>query len=65
MNKKKLGIILLVIGVLIVIISLVSDIFGLSTMVGLPQGHGFGNHQIIALVIGLVLVGIGWFLKNK
>jgi hypothetical protein len=65
MNKNSLGTIFLFIGVIIVILSLIADIIGLANTLGLLQDSRFGPIQIIGVVVGLILGGIGWYLKEK
>ena len=65
MKKNSLGTIFLVIGVIIVILSLIADILGLANIIGLSQDSRFGPIQIIGVVVGLILGGIGWYLKEK
>ena len=59
MNKKSVGNILLVIGIVILIFSLLVDV------IGIGKDSAFGFYQIIGAVVGIVVAGIGWFLKNK
>jgi len=65
MKKNSLGTIFLFIGVIIVILSLIADIIGLANTIGLSQDSRFGTTQIIGVVVGLILGGIGWYLKEK
>ena len=59
MNNKSLGNILLVIGIIILIFFVLVDVLGIGV------DPGFGYKQIIGVVVGVVVAGIGWFLKNK
>jgi len=59
MNNKTLGNILLVIGIIILIFFVLVDVIGIGV------DPGFGYKQIIGVVVGVVVAGIGWFLKNK
>ena len=59
MNNKSLGNILLVIGIIILIFFVLVDVLGIGV------DPGFGYKQIIGVVAGVVVAGIGWFLKNK
>ncbi|MFW9951684.1 MAG: hypothetical protein ACFFKA_16330 [Candidatus Thorarchaeota archaeon] len=65
MKKNTTGNILLVIGVIIVIVSLLSDIIGIANIVGLSQDPIFGPIQISGLVFGVILASIGWYLKGR
>jgi len=65
MKKNTIGYILLVIGVIIVIVSLLSDIIGIANMIGLSQDPIFGPIQIGGILVGVILVGIGWYLKGR
>lgn len=65
MKKNTIGNIFLVIGVIIVIVSLLSDIIGIANMIGLSQDPIFGPIQIGGILVGVILVGIGWYLKGR
>lgn len=65
MKKNSLGKILLVIGVIIIIISLIADIIGIGNIIGLSQNPSFGPVQIGGVLVGIILGGIGWYLKEK
>jgi hypothetical protein len=65
MNKNLTGIYLLVIGIIIIIISLVADILEIANIIGLSQDQGFGPVQIGGVLVGIILGGIGWYLKVK
>ncbi len=47
MNQRSIGIILLIIGLVLAILSLAAD------LIGLGEGGGFGYKQIAGLVVGL------------
>ncbi len=57
-GKKIAGIILVVVGIIITIVSLLADLTGI--------GHGtFGTKQIIGAVVGVIIAGAGVFLMAK
>jgi hypothetical protein len=64
-SKNKLGITLIVIGILLILVSLLADTISIGNVVGANQNPEFGPYQIIALVVGVVVAGIGLYLKNK
>ena len=65
MNKKTIGTILLVIGLVILAIFFLSDILGIPNIFGLGSDPKFGPIQIVGVVVGIIIVGIGWFLRGK
>jgi len=65
MKKNTIGNILLVIGVIIIILSLISDIIGIARIFGISPDPIFGTIQITGVVVGLILGGIGWYLKER
>ena len=65
MKKNSLGILFLVIGVIIVIVSLIADILGIGEIIGLSQDPHFGPIQIGGVLVGIILGGSGWYLKEK
>lgn len=57
-GKKITGIILLIIGIIIIIVSVLADLTGI--------GHGtFGTKQIIGAIVGVIIAGAGVFLMAK
>ena len=58
MNKKTIGIALLVVGVVLLIVSLTADMIGL----GVP---GLGLKQIAGIVGGVVIAVVGYYLYSK
>ena len=58
-DNKKIGIMLLVVGVVILVLSLVADIIGLG---GAP---GFGPNQILGTVVGAIVTITGLVLMSK
>jgi hypothetical protein len=65
MNKNTIGVIFLIIGILVLLVSVISDFIGLPKLLGLGHDPGFGPYQIIGMVLGIILGGIGWLLKGK
>ena len=60
MSKKTLGIILIILGVLLAIVSLAADV------IGIGNGMGIGWKQILGAVVGvLVAVGGVWWGWGK
>ena len=59
MNKKNLGIALLVIGIVVLILSLAAD------MIGIGGAPGFGTKQILGAVAGVVVAAVGFFLYSR
>ena len=60
MSKRTIGIMLVVLGVVVYIVSLAADV------IGIGNGTGIGWKQILGAVIGLlVAVGGGWLALNK
>jgi len=61
MNKKIIGIILLIAGIIVAVVSLTADIIGIS---GDPLN--FGWKQILGTSGGIVVLMVGlWFLQAK
>ncbi|PKO13041.1 MAG: hypothetical protein CVU39_21125 [Chloroflexi bacterium HGW-Chloroflexi-10] len=61
MNKKTIGIILIVLGVLMLAVDLLIEPLNLG-------GPGFGWKQIVLLIAGFIAIGAGYvlgFLKGK
>jgi hypothetical protein len=57
---RALALALVVVGVALVIVSLFADRLGVS-----GGGEGFGFKQLIAVIVGLVLLfgGVGWLMR--
>ena len=59
MSKKTIGIILIVLGVILALVSVFADAIGLG-------GGGFGTKQILGTVIGIVVAVVGiWLAVSK
>lgn len=56
MNKRTLGVILLVVGVIVLLVALGADV------VGLGSSQAFGFKQIIGAVVGVVVAAVGGVL---
>ena len=65
MKKNTLGMTLLIIGIVIVILSMVADNIEIGKIIGSGHDPGFGQAQITGVVVGIILGGIGWYLKEK
>jgi hypothetical protein len=59
MDKKKWGIVLLIVGLILLILSLGADKFGLGSVAG------FGYKQIAGSIAGVVMAVIGYILAFK
>ena len=59
MNKKQLGVALLVIGVVILLLSLLADSIGIGGAVR------FGYRQIAGAVVGVIIAIAGYFLYSR
>jgi len=59
MDKKKLGVALLVIGVIILVIGLLAD------SIGIGGATGFGYKQITAVVVGVITSIVGYILLSR
>ena len=59
-DKKTAGIVLLVIGAIILILSLIADLIGLGVN---PTVFGYG--QIIGVVVGVILIIVGLILRLR
>ena len=60
MSKKTIGIVLIILGVVLTIVSLAADV------IGIGNGTGIGWKQILGAVVGvLVAVGGGWLAWSK
>ena len=59
MNKKNLGIALLVVGIVLLLLSLAAD------MIGVGAGPGFGIKQIVGAATGVVAAIIGFVLYSR
>jgi hypothetical protein len=60
MNKKTIGTVLLVAGVILLLASLTADVIGIG-----EATSAFGYKQIIGTVVGIVAAGAGFFLRSK
>jgi hypothetical protein len=59
MNKKNLGIALLVVGIVVLLLSLAAD------MIGIGGAPGFGYKQILGAVAGVVAAVVGFVLYSR
>jgi hypothetical protein len=61
MNNKRIGVIIIILGVLLAAVSLLADVLGLG---GDP--NAFGWKQLLGTGVGVLVVIIGvWFLGRK
>jgi asparagine N-glycosylation enzyme membrane subunit Stt3 len=60
MNKKTIGTVLLVAGVILLLASLTADMIGIG-----EAASAFGYKQIIGTVVGAVAAVAGFFLRSK
>jgi uncharacterized membrane protein len=59
MQKKRLSLILIVVGIIILLVSLLADVIGIG---GYP---GMGYKQIIGAIVGAVIAIVGFILYRK
>ena len=59
MQQKRLSLILIVVGIIILLVSLLADVIGIG---GYP---GIGYKQIIGAIVGAVISIIGFILYRK
>ena len=59
MNNKQLGMVLLVIGVIVLLLSLLANV------ISTGAAPGFGYKQIIGTVVGVVLAIAGYVLFSR
>lgn len=59
MDNKQLGIVLLVIGVIILLLSL------LANFIGVGSAPGFGYKQITGTVVGVIVAIVGYVLFSR
>jgi hypothetical protein len=59
MSKKAQGVVLLVVGVLLFLVSLAAD------PLGVGAAPGLGWKQIVGAVVGVVLAGAGMTMQRK
>ena len=59
MNKKNLGIALLVVGIVVLLLSLTAD------MIGIGARPGFGPYQILGAAAGMVAAVTGFILYSR
>jgi hypothetical protein len=58
-NRKTLGIILLVVGIVLLVLSLTAD------MIGIGSTAGFGYKQIAGSIVGVVVAIVGYVLMSR
>lgn len=65
--KKTTGLVLLIIGVVIIIVSATADITGIGDLDGVVY-EGFGYKQVGGIIVGIIITSIGSilrFIKSK
>lgn len=62
-NKKTIGIALILIGILLLAVSLLADIVGIGDVD--PDHFTFGFKQILGSVVGAVIALVGLFITFK
>lgn len=62
--KKTTGLVLLIIGVVILIISATADITGIGNLDGVVH-VGFGYKQVGGIIVGIIITIIGSILRFK
>lgn len=58
-NKKTIGIVLLVVGIILLVLSLTAD------MIGIGGAPGFGYRQLMGSVAGVVIAVVGYILMTR
>ena len=56
-NKRTMGIVILVVGVILLVVSLGADVFG--------GGTRFGIRQILGTVVGIILIAAGFVYSRS
>jgi hypothetical protein len=61
-SAKRLPLVVIALGVIIVLVSIFADSIGLS-----GGGDGYGWKQLLATIVGLVILvsGLGWALRDR
>jgi len=58
-GKKTVGIVVLVVGIVVLLLSLVADPIGIG-------GHpGFGRYQVVSIIVGAIVTVVGLVLTLK
>ena len=58
-NKKTIGIVLLVIGIIVLLLSLGAD------LIGVGRTPVFGINQIIGTIVGIIVIVVGLVLTRR
>ena len=58
-GKKTAGIILLVVGAVILLLSLISEVLGIGS------SPGYGRQQIVGIIVGVIMGAVGVVLTVK
>ena len=58
-GKKMAGIVLLVVGIVVLLLSLVADVLGIGS------SPGFGSYQIVGTIVGAIVTVVGLVLTLK
>jgi len=56
-GKNKIGILYIIVGLIVLVLSVIFDLIG-----GSP---GFGRYQIIGVVVGVIVTVVGVWLKSR
>jgi uncharacterized membrane protein len=60
MPKKTIGIVLIIIGVILALVSVLADV------IGIGNKAGFGWQQLLGTVVGIVVLLVGvWLARSK
>ena len=59
-NKKTMGNVLLVVGIVILLVSLTADLIGIGSVAA-----GFGANQIIGTIVGVIAIVAGFVLSRR
>lgn len=60
-GKKTAGIVLLVVGMVILVLSLAADLIGIGGL----RSPGFGPYQIVGIIVGAIVTVVGLVLTLK
>ena len=61
MSRKQLGLLIVVAGALLLVLSLLADPLG----IGVNEGYVFGWKQAVGTVVGVALVVIGYLVARR
>ena len=65
MNKRNIATVLIWIGFCMIGIIFLADSFNISEILSNEKSPGFGRNQILGILLGIIAVVIGWFMKRE